>query len=1039
MKTFFRSLSRSLGLRALAALATAALPALLGACSQTPVTVDLHSLQSSGNVSFLCRGDDNPSTGHKLEECPDVESDPTLVTRRTLGLVTQTASNEVAIVDLVAGAVVDVDPSSPGYSFLRVGARPGAIVTTPGGAASFVGVTGLQKNGVFALPTTCLSPPLPKQPPRDLSTWSACALSSAPGDIAVVIDPPASDGTIRASCGGGQQTPPAQPEKRDCPADLTGEGGPKGRRKLLVSLPDEHKLVVLDAQSLLDESPGDFQPCNVEQTFHLDRALPTNVVAPILPSDLVPESSDPTVCQLTQYPPPLSTAPTPGGFAQSAERLYVADRTLPVVHVLDATDPCSGAELDQLLPHSYAAPNRVVTTSRVAVSPLTPSNKQFVYAIDETDQPTASVMVFDVSPGATNPTPLVFPGAPRQPFLPPDRLQFNAPVQDVTFAMRDFPQGNDTGAGQFGLACDPFPNDPLDDLTCLRPGCFYRPNSDFSSGARPLNLRGAFGFLMLKNGQVVIIDVEDFDESCRRPITPNTSPVEDFRGCASEKLAPNQTLPLNYYTANDTAAGVPNVTDESSCHIIEAHRPRAAALSISNTTVGLGAPTLRSFPQFSNPDPSAVTSTDKQPHMLGVDFPNPDPNDSTPIPAQVNVSAQVYANCGTLGVGQPPPCDTAQALDIDPTNPPQNSLVLPLVEPRSYPQQDSPQLVFEGRVFRPRTSGFLQLTDLSGAALPPGQALLDDPDANFCAAGVEDSNTILNEAQQIGISKAAQPVWASKHADYVEITGDFPVVGDSYWNKGSAGFSCPRDRCENEFGNIDNPEVLSLSRDLSIIEAHGDHLLVTPRCPPLPDGTTDTSCDPAVVLKDLRCCFPTGTAYTVRASHQWLLGSISSGAFSSGLNDLATGADGRCVHTASCDPRRKFFHVRAFEVCNQSSLAKGDSCDSDDNVGCTVSKVPVEPVPKDPGNSCIFENLTSRFVVYRGAQPSTRGMSFSWQTTGGFVPLAMSLSTSSTQVSPQSMSFLPGYGYLAVVDASTLGLSLFDLNSLAVVSPSPYF
>ena len=78
-------------------------------------------------------------------------------------------------------------------------------------------------------------------------------------------------------------------------------------------------------------------------------------------------------------------------------------------------------------------------------------------------------------------------------------------------------------------------------------------------------------------------------------------------------------------------------------------------------------------------------------------------------------------------------------------------------------------------------------------------------------------------------------------------------------------------------------------------------------------------------------------------------------------------------------------------------------------------------------------------MVYRGGQPSTRGMSFSWQTTGGFVPLAMSLSTQSNQVSPQSMGYIPGLGYLAVVDASTLGLSLFDLNSLAVVLPSPYF
>ena len=293
----------------------------------------------------------------------------------------------------------------------------------------------------------------------------------------------------------------------------------------MVSLPDEHKLVLLDAQSLLDRSPGEFELCSVEQTFLLDAPLPKDPVPPDLPPDLVlPPGTDVSACQVTKYPPPLSTAPTPGGFALSTDRLYVADRTLPVVHVLDASDPCAANELPPLLPYSYLAPNRVVTTSRVAVSPLTPSGKQFVYAVDETDQPTASVMVFDVSPGASNPTPLIFPGAPRQPFLPPDRLQFNSPVKDVTFAMRDFPASTDTGVGQFGLACDPYPTSevPGSDVACTRPGCTYRPNSDFSAGARPVNLRGAFGFLMLKNGQVVITDVEDFDAPCRRPITPNT-------------------------------------------------------------------------------------------------------------------------------------------------------------------------------------------------------------------------------------------------------------------------------------------------------------------------------------------------------------------------------------------------------------------------------------------------------------------------------------------------------------------------------------
>jgi hypothetical protein len=78
-------------------------------------------------------------------------------------------------------------------------------------------------------------------------------------------------------------------------------------------------------------------------------------------------------------------------------------------------------------------------------------------------------------------------------------------------------------------------------------------------------------------------------------------------------------------------------------------------------------------------------------------------------------------------------------------------------------------------------------------------------------------------------------------------------------------------------------------------------------------------------------------------------------------------------------------------------------------------------------------------VVYRGAGPSVRGMAFTWQTTGGFTPLTMSLATQTSAVNPQSIGYIPDPGYLTVVDGSTLGLTLFDLNSLGIVAPSPYF
>jgi hypothetical protein len=1017
----------------LAVLGLSAWAALLGSCSQAPVTVNLHSLQASGRVSFVCRGDDNAPSGHKLDECPDYEH----ATRRLLGLVTQTATDEIAVIDLTAGSVVDTDPSTPGYSFLRVGARPEAIVSTPGGAATFVGVTGPRKNGIFALPTTCLAAPKPSGPAPDLTTWSACSLSSPPGEIAVLIDPERADSSVRASCAGGVESEPPQGD-RQCPANLTAETGPPGRRKLLVSLPDEHRLVLLDAQSLLDRSPGKFEACSEEASVALDATQPGTSASPELPVDLQTGSvANPNLCPVTAYPPLAATAsPTPGGFALSGGRLYVADRSLPAVHVLDVTDPCAATELPPLLPRSYLSPTRVVTTSRVAVSPLTPSGKQFVYAVDETDQPTASVMVFDVSPKATNRTPLIFPGAPRQPYLPPDRLRFSAPVRDVSFVMRDFPALDASGVGQFER-CDPYPStDPN------APGAQYRPNGDDSSGAGPRNLRGVFAFAMLTNGQIAVIDVEDFDAPCRRPITGNTTPFEDFRGCVSDKPDPNQPGSDLYFTES----GVPTVTDESSCNVIEPHRPRAAWLSVSSPTNGLRAPTLRAFPQFSNPDPSAQIAVRDLPHMLAADFDNPDPSSTTSIPAQVNVSAQVYANCPTDPATGQQTCPSG-ALPLNPISAtPQdvlggvtNSLTLPLVEPRSYAADESPALTFEGRVFPDRSSAFLELN--ADPAQPT--AKVHDPDASFCSAGVEDSDAIASEAASLAIPAANRAAWAAAHADYLQITGDFPGVDDVYWRLGQGKYCAgllksadptaelggDRDACDAQFGNIDNLAVLKETRDLSITAAYSDHLEVKPRyC------ASDSDC--ALTLRQLACCFPAGTAYTVRASHQWLLSSAA------GLHDIGAAADGRCVHTASCDPRKKYFRSRAFEVCDASNTTVDSDgpCSSDNpKVGCVSSAADFPVEPGKVGRQCIFENLTSRFVVYRGAQASTRGMAFSWQTTGGFTPLSLVLATQSSAVNPQSMSYLPELGFLGVVDGSTLGLSLFDLNSLGVVAPSPYF
>jgi hypothetical protein len=96
---------------------------------------------------------------------------------------------------------------------------------------------------------------------------------------------------------------------------------------------------------------------------------------------------------------------------------------------------------------------------------------------------------------------------------------------------------------------------------------------------------------------------------------------------------------------------------------------------------------------------------------------------------------------------------------------------------------------------------------------------------------------------------------------------------------------------------------------------------------------------------------------------------------------------------------------------------------------------------KEPtgAEQCIFENLTSRFAVYRGQSPSQRDSAFVWDQYGGFYPLAASLAAQSTLVLPQHIAYVPEYESIMVVDGAFLGLSLMTLDTLLIQDPWPVF
>jgi hypothetical protein len=1036
----------------LAAAGLAALTFGLDACNQQSVEATLRSLQASSEVTFVCRGQRLPTgddgeilhdRGFELSACPDF-SDPR--TRTTLAVITQTATNELAVVSVDDQKVIDADLSIPGYTFLRLPSRPGDIVSSPGGEASFVGLTSTGKTGIAAIPTTCLGPPRDNadgaQHARDVTTFAACSLSSAPGDMVVMVEPPL-NGTIAASCAHPDEAQPTEPPPgatrdggRDCVADLTTEGGAVGRRKLVLTLPDEGKIKVIDAQWLLDQAPGSFGPCVFEgEGLDLD-VTPDVTGQSQKPPDDFPDGSC-SVPQPTPPPVPPSAISQPSGLAAAADgRLFVGDLGVPAVHVLDASSPCNLRELPPLLPMSYATPSRLVTTSRVAVSPVTPSGKQYVYAVDAGDQPTTSVMAFDVSTDATERTPIMRAGSMRQPREAPDRIAFSAPIADIAFAYRDLPRSDlETGVAEIGVRCDPSPDASIDPPT---PGVQYRTTGDFTQGARPQLLRGLFGLVMLTSGQIVVIDVDDFDADCRRPVSTNATEQPDFRGCARDPwLGPagedGTTEPYYLTYSPDDPLATRTVTGEVSCNIVEPHRARSASFGLSTPTLGLGAPSLRGFPRFDAPKSVVNSSVEDRPKLLAVPFESPMPG--------VEVKPQVYVGTTLHGLN-----GTDSELPTDPSNTKdRNSLTLPLVEPRSYPSNERNVLVYEGRVLAgDQPSGFFTQTEQADGSIVLG---LDDPTAYFCNQGVYDGEAMAAYASDVlGLDDTEAGPFGTAHSDYLQITGDFPSIIDSYWDLPRGREVGGRDQCEVVFGPPPRPGATELeaARDFTITAAHQGRLEVAPRTSVLADNFPDLT-----VERWVTGCFPGGLRYTIRGGKQWVLANGRPDT----LHDITADAsrDYRCIR--DCDPRKRFFRSRVFEISSTGCSAEDDQCD-EVGVGAADPNEEVGPCRYEPMNSdgetrgitlaepaakCIFENLTARFAVYRGRQPSVRDMIFGWDTTGGFVPLSASLASISSAVLPQHLAYVPEYQAIAVVDGSTLGFSFMSLDSLRISDPWPVF
>ncbi|HEY5242107.1 MAG TPA: hypothetical protein VIJ22_11600 [Polyangiaceae bacterium] len=545
--------------------------AVVASCSQTPTNVPVRTFELAQKVDVVCMKiyDDHgnplaaPIPGQE-DNCSPVPLncggtacsglvDGGALPYHLFATVTQVARGELAVVDLTAGTVVDEDQSTPGINFIPVGAIPTDVAIAPDAQMTFVSSRDPNKPAIYGIPNTRLLgtflppppggyPPGTAPSPLQLTDLLACALPQPP--VALTI----------ASVG---------PGKYVLLAMLAEFGGVSAK----IAAIDPTPLLEgagLDAGDEAGVAPGSLTKCSVLGAIELATPPPSTswTPGPVWPDGVPYVEGGVNLADAAPSLGPSCSASPSGGSGAAGDAgdagttmplamgtldqphptamvmrndvplLYVADSALPVIHVIDVSDPTSPREQAPLLATSVNDPTRLVAVGAMAISPPTHDYRRYLYAVDTS--PPGGVMVFDVTDPVSSPhQPLQRPHPELNPFSPPDRLLFSAPVATLAFVQHDWPLPSQVQQPapiqQYtGLLCNPNPNAHPNPSTFLDRGAYYRADEDTviqvnTSGDLgsvenfPYRLRGIFAFVTLTNGTIVTVDVDDWDAPCRRP------------------------------------------------------------------------------------------------------------------------------------------------------------------------------------------------------------------------------------------------------------------------------------------------------------------------------------------------------------------------------------------------------------------------------------------------------------------------------------------------------------------------------------------
>jgi hypothetical protein len=1078
---------KKLALAFLAAAILSAIAGVLIACNETPTAVAVRTFERAQRMDVVClhvlryAPDGTASAVSPIEPVPQERCNPVAsgvnggaLENQLFALVTQSTRGELAVVNLSAGYLQDLSRATPGINFVPVGALPTDVAVTPDGNIAFVGSAEANKPAIYGVSTRRVLGdqfgfPADPEGPVGLPSWPVCSLPQNPGAMAVVARRP--NANANAADGGADGGVDANVQyelvvvlngdQRSTPKIVTIDARPFLRRIAGVQHDDAGKPTDWwgDGQTY---GEGQLEPCvytsaieisgqgQIPKSFTPGPTWPDGVPYVDGGVDLsCPQAAAPSSCPATcvdggAVPPDagaidLALGPLdPTRLAAAAlddQFLYVADANLPLIHVLDLSVPGQPQELAPFLATSTADPTRVVAITSVAVSPPTRDYKRFLYAVDKYD---GSIIVYDVTdPKTALRTPMRRPHPELDPFQPEDRIFLGGPAVAVSFVRHDFPLARVRGVpvpnARSGLLCNPNPNLTAftkDAKVAVPPGdapygAFYRNDNgtDPDAPLGPKRLRGIFGFATLANGNIIAIDVDDWDAPCRRPQLLTTDPgAGDGDAGALAKPEPGGAAgDIDPYHAPKTDPGA--TSEEITFPIIQPHRVRSAASFRIDSEIGNATPRINGVPQGT------------QPSIASVPFSGPDAKlTSLPLPANATPAQATLANNGADGLQVDP-----QALGVE------FSLEVPQIQ-----RDEDWHITYEGNL-----PGF---DGISAAVTTPdnyASLVLTQPDGRFCAKGIEDWDVGRDRAARVtaelhqnlirvpGEPKAGavpedEVPFDRTIADYVQLTEDLLDPGDPYWADTDDPGQCwdpslntaakKYDVCAKTFGNVDDPTTVPTTRDFPILEAYSDHLVLGTYAPKA-NGARDIVYKDATYnaprLKLMRCCFHHQVRFHVRTGGLWsAIGTNTSGQFDVGfLTNVISGSGGRCV--PSCEPRKALLNGRAPPI---------PTLTTDQKPGFSKTA---------PGRNSALAMRNPFFAIWMADgllndRPPIRDTQWSIPVRGSFVPLSINLAAATVAVSPQSMRFIETLGQLAVVDAQSQGLVLIDLSAVAIAH-NPYF